>query len=413
MEKKQGLSRLHRVVSGALAVLMVATCVFMLAAGIVPNRENLLHAVQYRSKLNPYLPDGRRANALELLTARIRSLESELSLSVYKAETLGQLNASLQYAIGKRLVSTGSAQMVRLNGGYLYDLQEEQSAESAAREILDLRDSLPEGLPFLFVYEHNTVYDPAMLPAGYDALDYGAEFADEAVSLLRAGDVPVIDSRDVLGGGAYPLERLLMRTDQHWTTFAALVMSRALAVWARDEAGLPVDPALLDAENFETETYPGLFLGKYGQRIGAGNVDPDDIILYSPKYETQIARRSTRSSRTEEAAGTFSEAVVRWDRLETDGQGWNIKAYGDYGLSEIADEYRNDNAPDCRILIFKDSYSAPISAFLSLVASDIYAVDLRQVKEPALYYVEQFRPDIVIMAYSQQMLRNRDYAFAD
>ena len=139
----------------------------------------------------------------------------------------------------------------------------------AAEEILSLRDTLPADLPFLFVYEHPTVYDPAMLPAGYEVLDYGEEAADEVTSYLRGGGVTVLDSRDVLTGSGYPLPDFLMRTDQHWSTFAALVMSRSLAEWARDASGRPIDPSLLDVDRFETETYPRLFLGRYGQRIGS------------------------------------------------------------------------------------------------------------------------------------------------
>ena len=411
MEDKKSPSRLRRGLTTALAVFMAALCAFMFVMTIFPNRKNLIHALRYRNKLDPYLPADGEFNALELFVARVRSLDNEINSSVYRSEELGQINATLQYALGKRLVSTGSAQMVRLNGGYLYDLQEEQSMVSAADEILELKASLPEDLPFLFVYEHPTVYDLSMLPPGYDVLDYGEEAADEITSLLRAGGTPVIDSRDVLSASGYPVSDFLMRTDQHWSTLAALVMSRDIAVWLHDEAGLPVDPSLLDVDQFATETRPGLFLGKYGQRIGTGNADPDDIILYWPKYDTQITRHSVRPKSEEDASGSFREAAIRWDRLEPNAQGWNIKAYGDYGLAEVTDRFVNPNAPACRILIFKDSYSSPIGTFFSLIASDVYTVDLRQVDQPAAYYTEQFQPDVVIVAYSQQMLRDRDYQF--
>ena len=413
MEDKKSPSRLRRGLTTALAVFMAALCAFMFVMTIFPNRKNLIHALRYRNKLDPYLPADGEFNALELFVARVRSLDNEINSSVYRSEELGQINATLQYALGKRLVSTGSAQMVRLNGGYLYDLQEEQSMVSAADEILELKASLPEDLPFLFVYEHPTVYDLSMLPPGYDVLDYGEEAADEVTALLRQGGLQVIDTRDVLKGSGYPIDRFLMRTDQHWSTFAALVTSRALAEWLRDEAGLPVDPSLLDVDRFETETLPRLFLGKYGQRIGTRNIAPDDMHLFWPNYETELTRHSVRPKSEEDAAGDFREAIIRWDRLETDGKGWNIKAYGDYGLAEVSDSFTNAKAPKCKILVFKDSYSSPVGAFLSLIASEVYTVDLRQVDKPALYYVNEFQPDVLITAYSQQMLRDREYQFAN
>lgn len=413
MEKKQSPSRLRRGLSAVLAVLMLAGCAFMCAMTLVPNRKNLLHALTYRSKLQAYLPEDGEPNALELFAARVRSLDAEVSASVYRSEELGQLNATVQYALGKRLVSTGSAQMVRLNGGWLYDLQEEQSLESAAEEILDLQKTLPDGLPFLFVYEHPTVYDAAMLPAGYEVLDYGEEAADEVTSILRAGGIRVIDSRDVLTGSGYPLESFLLRTDQHWSTFAALVMSREIAVWTQTEAGLPVDPSLLDVENFASEVYPRLFLGRYGQRIGAFNVEPDDMTLFWPKYDTDLSRHTVRKAYTTDTSGDFKSAVVRWDSLERNEDGWNTTAYKDYGLSDIEEHFHNPNAPEGTILLFKDSYSSPVGAFLALTVRDVYTVDLRQTDRPALAYVEDYQPDALIMAYSQQMLRNREYVFVD
>ena len=310
MENKQAPARLRRVLSAVLTVAMLGACAFMGAMTVVPNWKRLVRSVRYLSQLQAYLPeDG--YDRLDVFAAQVRSLDAALGESIYKSEELGQLNASLQYALGKRLVVTGSAQMVRLNGGYLYDLQEEQPMADAAAEILELEASLPADLPFLFVYEHNTVYDPAMLPAGYDVLDYGAEAADEVTAYLRGGGAPVIDSRDVLTASGWPLDRFLMRTDQHWSTFAALVMSRSLAEWLRDAAGLPVDPSLLDVDQFETETLERLFLGRYGQRIGTRNIAPDDMELFWPRYATDITRHSVRPTREEDAAGDFREAVIR------------------------------------------------------------------------------------------------------
>ena len=413
MQKNQGHSRIHRIASYALCAFMLAACAGMAIMTIAPNFNTLFHSLYYLTKLSPYLPEDRAPNALEMLAARVRSFDSELGSSVYLADELGQINASAQYALGKRLVSTGSAQMVRLNGGYLYDLQEEQSMQSAAEEILDLQAMLPADIPFLFVYEHPTVYDAAMLPDGYDVLDYGEEAADEVVGLLRDGGTHLIDSRDVLTASKYPLQDFLMRTDQHWTTFAALVMAGEIAAYGNETLGLPLDATLLDPEQFDSETIPALFLGKYGQRIGVQNVRPDDISVFWPKYDTQIVRHSEKTKSQEDVSGDFKTAAIRWERLEPDEGGWNTVAYLDYGLTEKFEHFSNPDAPECTILLFKDSYSAPIGAFLSLVARDVYAVDLRQSDMGAPDYVEMYHPDLILMSYSQQMLRDRQYEFVN
>ena len=83
----------------------------------------------------------------------------------------------------------------------------------------------------------------------------------------------------------------------------------------------------------------------------------------------------------------------------------------DYGLVESFDIFTNEAAPDFTILLLKDSYSAPIGRFLSLLARHVICVDLRQDVDPLEAWVENYRPDAVVMSYSLQMMRDDEYAF--
>ena len=78
---------------------------------------------------------------------------------------------------------------------------------------------------------------------------------------------------------------------------------------------------------------------------------------------------------------------------------------------ERYDIMTNEAAPDYTVLLLKDSYSAPIGRFLSLLARNVICVDLRQDVDPLETWVEQYHPDAVVMAYSLQMLRDDAYAF--
>ena len=82
-----------------------------------------------------------------------------------------------------------------------------------AREIAALRGSTLGGIPFLFTYEHPTLYDASLMPAGYEALDHSAQMADEAIATLKAEGVDVLDSRDVLPHCGRDMNDLLMVTD--------------------------------------------------------------------------------------------------------------------------------------------------------------------------------------------------------
>ena len=395
------------------AILTVAFLGFVFAAlvgTLVHSGEELNKAVRRMTILQAYLPE--EWDALDLLQARISSFTNAVSEHMWRKEGMGYINSAFQYALGKKVINTGNQNMITLTTGHLYDLMDYKSLRKNAEDIVALRETTLGGIPFLFVYEHPTLYDPDMLPAGYEALDHSAQMADEALSALREGGIEVMDSREVLPASGRSLDELLMVTDQHWTTLAAITMAQAIAARVDGMTGAGLDPSLLDPEKLNTLVHEKLFLGKYGQRVGTRVVDPDDIIEYWPKYDTEITRDTLRVTNRETVTGSFREAVTRFDRLEPDpGRTWNTTAYTYYGQVESYNNFHNEAAPEFTLLLLKDSYSAPIGTFLSLLARDVITVDLRRDVDPLEVWIEKYHPDAVVMAYSLQMLRDDAYEF--
>ena len=412
MNKPNEPNRLQFRIDLVLTVLFLATIFFFGIMTVATDLTGLHNAFGSRNRLKDYLPDPENYSQWDFLTARIRSLDDYLAENVYLADELGYANSSFQYALGKRMINTGAQQMLTLSSGHLYDLQSDVSMEPAIANVLAMKDCVPEGTPFLFVYEHPTIYDPDQIPAGYDVLDYSDEIADEITTLAREAGVDLLDSRDILPASGVDMCDYLMYTDQHWASRASLIMARSIAEALSGRTGVNLRPERLDLENFETQTFPKLFLGKYGQRIGVRNIDPDDITIFWPKYDTCIRRYTNYLGDETEIEGPFRESVIRWKYLEpNEGKTWNIKAYFDYGLTENFDVYHNDDGADCTVLLLKDSYSASIASFLSLTVDELYAVDLRRSELTLSEWIEQTRPDAVVLAYSMQMLRQDKYEF--
>ena len=402
--------KVTRVTAAILTVAFLGFVFFAFFAMVIGNTHELVHSVQMTSDLKKSLPA--HPDRLDRLSARINGFTSTIAEIMWHKDEMGYINSAFQYALGKKVINTGSQNMIALNDGHLYDLCNYKSLTENALEIAELRRTVLAGLPFLFTYEHPTLYDASLLPAGYEALDHSAQMADEAVATLRGQDIRVLDSRDVLPHCGRDMNDLLMVTDQHWSTLAAITMAQAIAGELNDMTGAGLDLSLLDLENLNAETHEKLFLGKYGQRVGTAIVDPDDIVEYWPKSETHLARQSRRKKTVVEQAGDWREAMTRFDRLETDpGKTWNTTAYAYYGLVESYDIMTNEAAPDFTILLLKDSYSSPIGRYLSLLARHVISVDLRQDVEPLEAWVGKYRPDAVVMSYSLQMLRDDEYAF--
>jgi hypothetical protein len=390
------VTRLSRIVDTVLAVFLMGLIFTFGFKTIYPNFKTLLNSARLMSRLESYLPDD--YNALDLLSARIRSFEATFGGRLWEQDKLGKINAGIQYGLGKNIITTGDANMVTLPSGDLYDIQMPVDIADRLDEIVRFASSLD--VPFTYVYEHATNYGDDRLTGGYAQLDWGGELGDQIVSTLRDAGIDVLDSRVALEG--LPASQLVFRTDQHWTPYAALCMTRVLA----EDLGLDAD--ILDPALFESETFPEKFLGKYGQRIGAARVVPDDYTIFWPAYETSISRHTVKHGGEEEdASGSFREAVIKWENLE--GEGWNTVAYKTYGLTETYEHFHNDAAPDITILLYKDSYGSSIGAFLSLVARDVYLVDMRQTDKDALEFVEEIKPDRIVMAYSRQMVILHEY----
>ena len=402
--------KLTRVIAAILTVAFMGFVFAAFGAMLAESGTEIYDSTRLMSRLKAYLPAD--WDQFDLLQARISSFTSTIADKMWLKEDMGYVNSAFQYGLGKKMINTGSQNMLTLTTGHLYDLQPEKDLTGALEEIVELREGQLASLPFLFVYEHPTLYDDAMMPEGYGALDHSAEMADTVVSTLTGAGIDVMDSREVLKASGVPLDDLLLVTDQHWSTRAAITMAQAIAGKLNDMTGAALDPSLLDMDSLNTLTHEKLFMGKYGQRVGTGFVTPDDIIEYWPRYDTSLTRHSLLTTTKEEVSGDFRTVATRFDRLEPDpGRTWNKLAYTYYGQVEAYNIFENEDAPDTTILLLKDSYSAPIGTFFSLLAKNVVCVDLRKDVDPLETWIEAYRPDAVVMAYSLQMLGGENYAF--
>jgi len=402
--------KVSRITAAVLTVAFLGFVFVVFFTTVIGSPDELVHSVQMTPTLRKSLPE--HPSRLDRLSARISGFTSTISDIMWHKDEMGYVNSAFQYALGKKVINTGSQNMITLADGHLYDLSDYKPLTENAQEIAELRRTTLAGLPFLFTYEHPTLYDQSLLPAGYEALDHSARMADEALATLRGQDVTVLDSRDVLPYSGHDMNDLLMVTDQHWSSLAAVTMAQAIAERLNEMTGAGLDTSLLDMENLDREVHEKLFMGKYGQRVGPGIVDPDDIVEYWPRNETHLTRESRRKKDLINREGDWREAMTRFDRLEPDpGRTWNKSGYMVYGLVENYDIMTNDSAPDFTILLLKDSYSSPIGRYLSLLARRVISVDLRQDVDPLETWVEKYKPDAVVMSYSLQMLRDDAYAF--
>ena len=413
MKNEQKTTRIQRIVATALTIVFLPVIFGFGVYGLLSDTEELGKSLLY-SHARKYLAteeDGTRF--FPMLQARIQSLQNYLGDSIPLKDELGYLNASLQYAVGKNMVVQGAEQLVSLPGGQIYALTTRQSLADETQEIVDFYHELDGRVPFLFAYINPQFYDGSItLPEKYAAVDTSDELADEVLGIVRDAGIPALDSRTFFADCGYTDNDLILKTDMHWTTLAALLATPIYVDEINRLSGAHLDASRIALDQFDTQFYPNLFLGEYGQQVGERNSGLDDITLYLPKYETNLVRHSVnRDGSTEDASGPFAESVIKWDAFDTEPDGSNIRGYVAYGLIEQIEEITNlGDCEDMTLLIFRDSYTAPIGSFLSLLVKNVIMVDMRGVEKSAMELVDEYNPDMIVFSYSRQMLEDHHYS---
>ena len=396
MKNEQKLTRTQRIVAAVLTIAFIPVIFGFGLYGLLSDTDELYNSLLYSHARSFLASDEEGKKFFPMLQARIQSLQSYLGDSIPFKDELGYLNASMQYAIGKNMVSQGAEQLISLPGGQIYALTTRDSLADETREIVDFYNELDGRVPFLFAYINPQFYDGGMtLPEEYAAVDTGDELADEVLGIIRDAGIPALDSREFFAGCGYTDNDLNLKTDMHWTTLAALLATPIYVEEINRLSGAHLDASRIALDQFDTQLYPNLFLGEYGQQVGERNSGLDDITLYLPKYETNLVRHS----------------VIKWDAFDNEPDGTNIRGYVAYGLIEQIEEITNlGDCEDMTLLIFRDSYTAPIGSFLSLLVKNVIMVDMRGVEKSAMELVDEYNPDMIVFSYSRQMLEDHHYS---
>lgn len=391
-----------------LVVAVFIVMIFAVGIGTVVTYPNKLYeSVTRHAITDQYMGDD--PTIAERIKARFLSFENAVNTYLFGRDAGLTLNIAMEDAMGRQILQFGDSRMVTLNTGHFYDLVDETDVSEQLQNVISAKETLFADIPMIYVYAQSTLYDEAMLPEGVKVLDHNFALAEEIITTLEDAGIEVIDSREVLNHSGYPMEELLLYSDQHWSSKAGLVIAQTVAQNLQDK-GVAVAAENLAMENLQSRTFEDNFLGKYGQRVGPANSIIDDMTAFWPVYDTDIHRTTYRSSETVlEAEGTFEEAVIRWECYENDKDcDYSTEAYKAYGLTEAEEHYINNLLPEGRILIVKDSFGASVNSFMSLTAHEVVGVDLRHTERTLEEVVAEFQPDAVVYVYSQQILRDFD-----
>lgn len=318
---------------------------------------------------------------------------------------------SLDHALG--LQPVGEDSVIKLLNGYLSYGDEKKVPSDEINEIADSLEDFNEfltnqGIGFVYINAGQKVcpYDKEMT-----SLQETREFingnGDALMAALQARNVPHFDYRDEMIKDQIDWYPAYYKTDHHWTNVTALWAAGVLADKLNTDYGFAFDPKSFDAGNYEMKTYENYWYGGQGRTDLFANSDVEAFTTVFPKYETdyhvEVSTLGLDLSGPYQDSmfdtKTFAE-VANYSRqdLLTKKDPYSCSRIQNNAVTHIENKLHTDNGGK-KILMIQDSFCYFLTGYL---ASDVQYID---VIHPMAFngsirkYVEETRPDMVVMMY--------------
>ena len=252
----------------------------------------------------------------------------------------------------------------------------------------------------------------SQLPAGIE--DYTNSNADTFLDGLKEAGVPYLDLRDEIHDDGLDYDQLFFNTDHHWKIETAFYAYTKVMDYLKKIGDLDSGLQYKNMSYFKRFELKKSFLGSQGKRVGKFYAGVDDFAYLLPRFATDyhVQVFNDDGSIKSDRKGSFLDSIISSDCLsrsttiETD----RYAAYGgNYPLTKII----NHRCSAGKILIIKDSFGLPFSAFASLNFKETDLIDLRKFKKMNLIdHLENNRYDLILFIISPaEVGNNKQFQF--
>jgi len=299
---------------------------------------------------------------------------------------------------------------IKKKSGYIVSIPSGYSDEDVAAAA----DKLKASADWLAAYDIPLVYiqAPSKMSISSDEAMPGITNHTYAKNALfrekaKALGIDYVDSTDWLTG----TDADFYRTDHHWTTEACFDVAAGICTHLRDRYGIETDASVLDRNGYEFTVHKNAFLGAEGRRTGIWYTGLDDFTEITPVFDTDFdITISDKDGNVSERHGSFADTVMDKSK-DVSHYSFEDSAYyeywsGDYGRIHAV----NKKAPDApKVLVFKDSYGVPVTAFLTNAFSEMDIIDIRYYSDDKSVkdIITEEQPDAVLYIYGTGYLSKK------
>lgn len=318
------------------------------------------------------------------------------------------INSLLLRAGNVRVVDKDDITVVRSNTDYLANpraFMETSQLEMRADALKELQIAAEEsGAAFAYITAPTKGY-AMQYPENVE--DFTRSNCDRFFKCLEDRNIPHLNLISEMKEEGYSEEDVFFVTDHHWKPDYAFKATWQICGFLEDNHGFKYDKSVTDISNYSVTTYKDWFLGSQGKKVGKyfTPLGTDDINIILPKFDTHLTESQPAKGTVRD--GSFDKTVMYMENVMKKDY-YNLNPYAAYSGGDFREQIitNHSNPGGARILLIRDSFSCAMSPFLSLAASELYCIDVREGadyvgdKINAYEYIERIKPDYVLVMYT-------------
>lgn len=342
-----------------------------------------------------------------------RRSKREKLLTKYIAGNMKMIELSKKYDnfIGWQLTAPDEYNGVRdIGDGYFARFSSPIDTSTPAREIIELSSWCEQhGIHFLYVQAPGVINENDDVNIS-GVLDFSNQNANELLAKLTDNNVNVLDLRTELALQAKKDNKswreYFYPTDHHWKVDTGLWASGKIAQHVSKICDLDIDLSLYDKNRYHKEIFEKWFLGSAGKKVTLMRAEPDDFELWCPDFATNFEIEIPTLKLHEK--GDFKVFIDMSSIYPKNYYNANPYAAYSYGDTPVIIG-KNLDINKGKILLIRDSFSEVIIPFLNLSYSEVRALDLRKFNGSVKKYIESYKPDIVVVEYYVNSIKEVEY----
>ena len=301
--------------------------------------------------------------------------------------------------------------LIALEDGYWTGLQKSYDATPIIDSTVALAEFCSErNIEFMYVQTPGKIckYDDKKISG---VLDYSNQKADDLLKGLKAAGVKNCDLRELLHNDGMNHHDSFYKTDHHWKLETGFWAARHILKILREDFNWRVDENILNAENFNFETYHNVMLGSQGKKLTLARAKVEDFVFVRPKIETSFALNIPENGIS--SSGDFMILRNSKNLIGNLKNGEILNYYADAFRDGTVMHITNNMAKNNKkILVLRASYS---NCLLPYVAMGIKYVDAigngGGFVGSIQTYIEQTKPDMVMVIYNPSYIESERGAF--